>query len=432
MIELQELLETTQADLIYKGQSTHFENICIDSRLAQPGFIFFCLKGSHFNGHDFIPEAVKNGAVAIVCSEAINQIDGISILKVNDTIKALGKLARFNRLKYQIPVIAVTGSVGKTTTKELISKQLEKYGNTVATFSNQNNQIGVPLTLLKINSSTKFAVVELGSNHPGEIAVLAALIRPTHSVITPVGASHLESFGSIDAVIQEKLSVLEYTDQSGYLAVDGTNKKLLEKSYKKADSIGFDRSHIIIYDEHNTILVEKDIANANLSAAMSILKLILPKQNITLCPAKTPLRMERHTINGASVILDCYNANPISFKYAIDKMTEIEAERRFIVIGDMAELGKNSMKYHIDIINMIKAIGKTELIVCGTLSRNAADLCEVSAHYFDNNKQIAEYLIDNLRAGDQLLIKGSREFKMERIWQEMLKIVSGKQLSLRL
>lgn len=430
MIELKELIETTHADLLYKGRSTHFEGICIDSRSTLPGFIFFAIKGEHLNGQDYIPEAVKNGAVAVVCSEPIKPIDGISILMVSDTTESLGKLARFNRLKYQIPVIAITGSVGKTTTKELISRQLGKYGNTVATFLNQNNKIGVPLTLLRINRSTKFAVVELGSNHPGEIASLAALVRPTHSVITPVGISHLESFGSINMIIKEKLSVIEYTNQSGYLVVDGTNKKLLEESYKKAKITGFNKNHITIYDEHDSKFIESNIAKADLSAAKSLLRLILPNTNTKLDPAEIPLRMEKHTIKGASVILDCYNANPMSFKYAIDKIAEEKAEKRFIVMGDMAEIGKESIGYHIDIVNIIKAMKKTELITCSPLSKSAAKLCGVPIRCFINNEQIAEYLINNLKTNDQLLIKGSRKFKMEEIWLEMLKIVNGKQLRL--
>ncbi|NOZ83976.1 MAG: hypothetical protein GXP60_04080 [Epsilonproteobacteria bacterium] len=430
MIGLQELEKTTNASIISRGKPDRFESVCIDSRKVTPGSIFFAIKGERFDGHDFIADAVKNGAVAVVCQEEIKPISGVSILRVADSVRALGMLARFNRLKYSIPIIAVTGSVGKTMTKELIAKNLSGYGETVSTEENQNNQIGVPLTLLKIRQSTKYAVVELGSNHPGEISYLASLVRPTLSLIVSVGASHLEAFETIDNVIDEKLSILDKTAADGYLVIDGSDMLVVQKSFEKAGETGFDKRQIIKFDAGAVNKKRSDIPKQNLAAAQVVFSLILPNGTFKLISFDSHLRMEKYLLKGASVIVDCYNANPSSFRYAIERLLSEAAERRFIIMGDMAELGKNSIKYHIQIINMIKALPKCRLIAYGKITKSAIERCGISAPYFDNPEEAASYLFCKIKKGDQLLIKGSRMFRMEKIWHEMLKLSHGTQLEL--
>jgi len=429
MIGLQELEKTTNATVISKGASNRFENIFIDSRKVTPGSIFFAIKGNRFDGHDFIDEAVKNGAVAVVCQKDIKPIEGVSLLKVDDSIKALGMLARFNRLKYSIPVIAVTGSVGKTTTKELIAKNLIRYGDTVYTEDNQNNHIGVPLTLLKINRFTKYAVIEIGSNHPGEISYLASLVKPTHSLITSVGASHLEAFETIENVIAEKLSVMDETDSKGYLIIDASDDLLVSNAMEKAREIDFDKKRIIRFYADSSDKAKGDIVMSNSAAAKAVFSLIEPGKTFKPVSIELNLRMERRFLNGASIVLDCYNANPISFRYAIEQLNLEDAKRRFVVIGDMAELGKNSIKYHIQIVNMLRQSG-FRMVSYGKMSKAALDRCGISAPCFDNPKDAANYLFGELKTGDQLLIKGSRAMQMENIWYELLRLASGRQLEL--
>ncbi len=205
---------------------------------------------------------------------------------------------------------------------------------------------------------------------------------------------------------------------------------LVQKSFEKAGDISFDKKQIIKFDAGAMNKKRGDIPKQNLAAAQAVFSLIIPNGMFKSISFHTHLRMERYLLKGASIIIDCYNANPASFRYAVEHLLSEDAKRRFIIMGDMAELGKNSIKYHIQIINMIKALPECRLIAYGKITKSAIERCGISAPYFDNPKEAASYLFCEIKKGDQLLIKGSRIFQMEKIWHEMLKLNHGTQLEL--
>jgi UDP-N-acetylmuramoyl-tripeptide--D-alanyl-D-alanine ligase len=232
---LAQLLEATQGELV-SGPSrdrtasltTPVSGISIDSRRLKPQEAFVAIRGARFDGHDFIPEAIERGAACLIVSGAGGTPAPIPTIRVSDTVRALGAFAAWHRRRFPIPVVAVTGSCGKTTTKELIAHLLHGGSDRVLkTQGTQNNQIGLPLTLLRLSSSHQVAVVELGSNHPGEIAYLAGIARPTVAVVTNIGPAHLEFFGSLEEVRREKLSLLEALGPDASAVIPGDQLEVL-------------------------------------------------------------------------------------------------------------------------------------------------------------------------------------------------------------
>jgi UDP-N-acetylmuramoyl-tripeptide--D-alanyl-D-alanine ligase len=229
-----QLLDATGGELVTKDpvsdgadRMTPVKGVSLDSRRLQPREAFVAIRGPRFDAHDFIPEAVHRGAFCLIVSRLPTPLPPVPTILVPDTVNALGAIAAFHRARFHIPVVAVTGSCGKTTTKELIAHLLEPSSHVLKTRGTENNHIGLPLTLLNLSPSHDLAVVELGSNHPGEIASLAAIARPTMAVITNVGPTHLEFFGSLDEVRREKLSLLETRQPPGWAIVPGDQLDVL-------------------------------------------------------------------------------------------------------------------------------------------------------------------------------------------------------------
>jgi UDP-N-acetylmuramoyl-tripeptide--D-alanyl-D-alanine ligase len=347
----------------YRGVST-------DSRTIGEGDLYVALVGERFDGHDFVAEAFTRGAAGAVVSRPVTS-DGAKLYPVPDTLVALGALAAHRRHALTAPVVGITGSVGKTTTKDLARGALSGALNVHATHANRNNRIGVPLTLLAAPADAEVVVLEMGSNEPGEIATLAAIARPDIGVVTTVGEGHLEQLGSVEGVLNEKLDLLRDLAAGGRCVVGDEPEFLVEEARRICPQIRVagwsERADVGLRPEN----VEVDhwglhqfrwrghavtlglpgrhgVANALLALAVSELLGVPAKVAVKGLAEVTAegMRGEVRRIGGLSVVVDCYNANPLSVRAALDLLESHHASRRVVVLGSMLELGESAESLH--------------------------------------------------------------------------------------
>ena len=363
--------------------------ITTDSREVKDGDIFIALKGENHNGNTFAEKAVAQGAKHVVIDEAAYNTAPQCVL-VPNTLQFLQQLANYHRRKLNIPILGITGTNGKTTTKELCHAVLSKKYNTVATKGNLNNHIGVPLTLLSMDSSTEFGIVEMGANHPGEIKELCKIVEPDYGIITNIGYAHLEGFGSYENIIQ-------------------TKKALYESVYT-------------LKTHHGQLYIRtKLIGGYNFDNAMAATTVgtyfnIDPLQIQAAIEAYTPsnlrsqlLKTERNTI-----ILDAYNANPSSMQVAISNFGEMKADNKLLIIGEMRELGAISEESHKNIVELMKENNFPRVFLVGSSFESIANNYTFT-RYFPDTDTLIEYLKANEILHAFILIKGSRGNKLERI-----------------
>jgi len=446
MFSVKEILEETEGRLISGKPSVVFSGVSTDTRAIERGSLFIAIKGPNFDGHDFISEAAKKGANGAVVSRDLPSPNAdLAIIRVEDTVKAFGGIANFHRSKFDIPVIALTGSNGKTTTKEMLALVLSAKYNVLKNEGTENNFIGVPKTLLKLDKVHDMAVVELGTNHFGEIAYLADIVQPNCGIIINIGPSHLEFFGSVENIMSEKLDLLKRIGEEGFAIVNGddsglvsASKRLCEEvmTFGLSDSCDFiaDRiresgyginfalnfTHLIklrILGKHNIYNALAAIAAGSLygieveAAAKALADFVLPK-----------MRMEYLACKGIDFIFDCYNSNPLSMKSAIETLRDMDSGRRKVVVaGDMLELGESAPELHRE-MGKFAAKAKVDLLVSvGPLSRYILEGAQEEGIggkallHFENSVEAAKALKDILRQGDLVLVKGSRGMKMEEI-----------------
>lgn len=420
------------------GSDASFNAVNIDSRTLAPGQLFWALRGLQFDGHDFIKMAEQKGAVACVVDKPIDT--ALPSLIVSDTHQALGVAATYYRQQFHIPVIAITGSCGKTTTKALLASILGLIGPTLYPEQSFNNDIGLPLTLLRLEAEHQFAVLELGTNHPGEIATITAIAQPTIAGITNIGPVHLEGFGSIEAIAQEKRSIFnglvpqgtaiinvdeplisEHTSniQAGRFITFGLHKPAqISAQDLKLDSEG--KLSFILVCPHGKGLVNlqllglHNINNALFSAAAAY-ALDVPFETIvqgleTSEPVNKRMnRLQGH--NGSVIINDSYNANPTALFAAIDLLANYHG-KKVLVLADMGELGQDAADYHKQVGLKAKAAGLDALYTTGTLSEQASlAFGKAAKHYQDRNLLIADLKLQ-LRSNVTVLVKGSNSQKM--------------------
>ena len=427
-------------------------DVSIDSREPQTDKIFFAIRGERFDGHSFINKVIHDGASAIVVDRdiAITPLmkdKEIVVYKVNDSIEALGKLAKYYRSKMigAVQVIAVTGSNGKTTVREMIHHTLcSKYKSSQSP-RNFNNAIGVPLSILSVEHEQDFAVIELGTNAPGEIHYLSLIAQPDIAVITSVGPSHLEGLKSIDGVCAEKSSIVSGLKKGGTViccssAPDAITR--LQHSSFKIVTFGLNRDsdvHAVniqtgsdgnvSFDTNDRCRITLPIPGKhNVSNALAALAVCRKMDITTELFAKTIKsfnavggRLNIQKYGDMTVIDDSYNANPSSMAAALDVMDDLSAKRRIFCCGDMGELGTQSEEHHRKLGDAI-AMSKTDiLITAGELSRETANaavssgLSSNDVFSFDDSNLAAEKMIEIAAAGDIVLVKGSRMMKMENI-----------------
>ncbi len=442
-----QLIEATGGELVAGDPAVGgITGIAIDSRRLEPRQAFLAIRGPRFDGHQFLPEAMARGAACLLLSHVPTPLPAGPIIRVADTAAALLAVAAFHRRRFAIPVIAVTGSCGKTTTKELIAHLLASQRHVLHTSGTENNQVGVPLTLLRLSDAHEVAVVELGSNHPGEIATLAAIARPTIAVITNVGPSHLEFFGSLDAIRQEKLSLLEALEPGGTAVVTGDQIEVLLEAKARlkpqtalltfglSEQCGIQALEVRRY-AHGLSMRLRGVAGEcvlplrgshnveNVLAALACLKALgipLELAQGRLRSFRTlPMRSELIQCNGFTVLNDCYNANPLSFARALETLRDLEAARKVVIAGDMLELGETAPAAHQAIGRLAAQFGIEMILAVGAfaeeVARGASAADRTTTMTFKTIPELLSRLPSLLKHGDGILIKGSRKVQLERV-----------------
>lgn len=407
-------------------------HVSTDTRTLQKGDIFFALKGPHFDGHDFLETAVEKGASTLVI-EASSKIHPdwrkkARIIEVPDTLKAYGEHAARHRRKFKIPVVAVTGSCGKTTVKELIAHVLSRKFNVLKNHGTENNLVGVPKTLLKLDASHEAAVLELGTNRPGEIATLSAMVRPQIAVVTRIGKAHLEGLGSLEGIKTEKLSIANSLERGGLLVLNGEDPELMgvTSSAHRALPVSLSSASADKNLFEAPLLGRHNIVNVHLAVAVAR-ELGMDDATIrkALADFRPPAgRLSLRRIEGIDFIDDSYNANPTSFGAALEVLGTFKTRgRKAIVCGDMLELGSESESCHRELGRAIAALAPDFAVAVGGWSRAVADEALQRGYRperlraVQDSEEAGSVLRSWVRAGDCVLVKGSRGMKMEKIFE---------------
>jgi len=408
-------------------------SIQTDTRKLQKGDLYFALKGPNFNGNSFAQKALDSGAVHAVIDEAEFAIEGKTIL-VNDVLETLQQLALHHRKQFSIPFLAITGSNGKTTTKELIHAVLSSAFKTYTTEGNLNNHIGVPLTILKIKKDAEMAVIEMGANHQKEIAFYCAIALPTHGLISNVGKAHLEGFGGEEGVRKGKGELFDFIREhdgtifrmNDYDYLHNMSKgisKVITYGTKEADIVGdvsqSDPFLEVRFTKGLNATIKTSLVGAynlpNVLAAVAVGKTfgVEDEKIKSSIEAYTPSNSRSQLVNkgGNKIILDAYNANPSSMKAAIDNFAKAEGGNKILVLGAMAELGTESLQEHLSIIEEIKRHPwKDVLLVGGDFVKSNHNF-----HSFNKPEEAGEWLQKASIRDAFLLVKGSRSMQMEKV-----------------
>lgn len=428
-----------------------FSGVSIDSRALQPGELFVAIEGPNFDGHDFVDAAKKRGAAAAMVSKTVSS--SIPKLQVADTRKALSSLSKGWRQRYNSPLVALTGSNGKTTVKEMLAAILRQHHRVLVTKGNLNNDLGVPLTLLRLSELDDFAVVELGANHLKEIENLSLLAEPDIALITNIGVAHLEGFGSIDLIAQAKSEIFcglkkggvailnrddQYYDYMSEQAGDyqqisfGSNERADIRLRKDSLSSVLDENVWKTYFDVTTPKGDIDIQLSlagrhnvqNALAAIAVaVALEIPLADIAsglAIMSPVPGRMQiRKGIGEWSVVDDTYNANPVSLNAATEMLSTLSGVK-IVVMGDMAELGDGADVLHEQAGRIAKQNGVNKLYGVGPLCANAVKAFGEGAKHYDSQLELINDLITDLHSvctcqANTILVKGSRSAGMERV-----------------
>lgn len=455
-LSIEDLFEIPTA-AIYKPENyVPVTSASIDSRSIKKNSLFVAVKGKSFDGHDFVREAVKKGASSVMVNEKrlidINDLP-IPVITVQDTILALGELAKTWRSKLRTKIIGITGSTGKTTTKEMLASILNEKFNVNKTLGNNNNHIGVPLTILSTNDEHDFLILELGTNHFGEIAYTSNIAQPDYALITNIGNSHLEFLNNKKGVLKEKLALFETVSAKNGVVFINNDDTLLSKTmfnYSKRVTFGFGtateiKGEIRKFNSEGKPIIEisykdkkfeqqfplygEQNAQNYLAAAAVALKLGLDKKELISGISKfKPIdkRLNVKKFKKFLLIDDTYNANPESMKYALELMPKIKMyEKKIAVLGDMFELGESGEKLHIELARIIKRNKVNKVFSIGNLMASLdSELKKIdveSIHFTERKcleKELAKYNFSN----SAVLVKGSRGMKME----DFVKIIESK------
>jgi len=455
-ITIDDLFELPNAAVYNSDSYKPVSAVSIDSRNIKKDSLFIAVKGEKFDGHNFICDAIDAGASAIIIDE--NKADkfkglDIPVVTVKNTTTALGDLAKVWRSKLNTKIIAITGSAGKTTTKEMLASILSEKYKVNKTTANNNNHIGVPLTLFSTTNDYDILILELGTNHFGEIAYTANIAQPDYAIITNIGNSHLEYFKNKKGVLNEKIALFETTAARNGIVFINNDDTLISKTmldYPKRVTFGFEsvsdvKGAVEEYNEEGKPVIEinyRDVkiqhlfnlygeqsAKNFLAASAIALKLGLNKKEITTGISKfksIDKRLNVRTFKKFMLIDDSYNANPDSMRFALELMQKIKAfKNKAVVLGDMFELGDDGVKLHSELGRIIKRNKIDLVLTTGELMKNLdAELkkLEVESIHFDDRKELAKYLEAFKFAGFAMLVKGSRGMHME----EFSKIIETK------
>ena len=406
--------------------------VSTDSRKIEEGCVFVALKGERFDGNDFAYQVAQENIASCVIADRKDLPHHERLFIVDDSLAALQELARLHRKKCNIPIIGITGTNGKTTTKELTAAVLSKKYNLIYTQGNFNNHLGLPLTVLRIKPDTEMAVVEMGANHPNEIAHLCTIADPDFGIITNIGKAHLEGFGSFEGVVKTKNELYDFIrNKNGRLFVNRDNELLMNLSngidsntYGKdnnADtkaSIVSSNPYLIINWDGNEIKTNLvgDYNFENVMAAISagchfnIDKSLIIESLENYTPTNNRSQFIKSEKN--EIVMDAYNANPVSMSHAIKNFRNISSENTLLILGDMRELGKDSEKEHQVIISLIKELEFKNVILVGEEFKKTAGNDFTT---FTNVEELLAFINDNDISGKKILIKGSNGIHLEKI-----------------
>ncbi len=425
--------------------------VSIDTRTLSPGDIFVAIQGAHFNGHDFIGAAIEKGAAMIISSQPSNEFNSAScpILIVNDTIKALGELAYFHRMKFDMPIIAITGSNGKTTVKTMVGAIFSQHGLALVTQGNFNNEIGLPLTLLQLKQDHEVAILEMGARHAGDIEYLCKLAKPTITLVNNVMPAHLECFGSLEGVAKAKGEIYEALSKEGFAILNSdsigcayfktiTAKKNLisfglnlankpEVTAKNIEHLESGIRFILVTPVGEVAIVcpaagQHNVLNA-LAASSIALAAGIGLKDIAKGLAQFSnvggRLQQKKTLAGTALIDDTYNANPGSFEAAIEVLATALGSK-ILVMGEMAELGEAAKVLHEHIGQYAKNKGIDRLFAVGQLCEYAVKGFGSGAQLYKDKSMLIKALKAVLDHNTTCLVKGSRSAKMETVVQSLL------------
>lgn len=420
--------------------------VVTDSRKVSPGCIFVCFAGKNADGHDFAAQALKQGAAYVVVEHPVPGLPEQKTVLCQSSHRAMVRMASNYRTLFSPKVIGVTGSVGKTTTKEFCCAALSAFGETVKTEGNQNNEIGLPNTIFRFSSGTEYAVVEMGMSALGEIERLSRAARPDVGIITSVGTAHLEQLGSRENILKAKLEICAGLPDGAPLVLwagdeclpcahlpsrlrpvwFGVNEPLAQVRAEEIEAQGEGQRFIIRDEEYGRFEAfipaagRHNIHNA-LAAFTAVTRLGLdPATAAAALSQYQSTGMRQHIVQhgGVTVIEDCYNANPDSMRAALEMFKDFPAKRRFVLMGDMLSLGPITEQAHEEAGALAARCGVDYLIAYGPASRRAAVTAAakgIKAMHFDTPEDAAEALATRLAPGDALLAKGSRDMALENI-----------------
>jgi UDP-N-acetylmuramoyl-tripeptide--D-alanyl-D-alanine ligase len=442
MLRLTEAAQAVNGHVV--GADVAFAAVSSDSRAIQPGDLFVALRGERFDGHDFVVDCLQRGAAAALVDTQWNAGTANPLLVVEDTRLALGALASYWRSKFHIPVAAITGSNGKTTVKEMLAAILRANSAedaVLATQGNLNNDIGLPLTLFKLRELHRYAVIEMGMNHPGEISYLTRLAKPDVALVNNALQAHLEGLGSVEAVAHAKGEIFEGLADDGTAIINADDAfaplwKQLAAQHKIM-TFGLDAAADVSADyrlEADGSEVALKTPQGNASLRLTVPGLHNVRNALAASAAALAMgasisaivaglqtyggvkgRLQRKAgKQGATIIDDTYNANPASMRAAIDVLAACPG-KRVLVLGDMGELGADAAGMHREIGAYAKAAGLGTLLVLGDLSQEMASGFGGGAQHFESAEALVETLAKQLSADTTVLVKGSRFMRMERV-----------------
>jgi UDP-N-acetylmuramoyl-tripeptide--D-alanyl-D-alanine ligase len=432
---------------------TMFTGISTDSRMVKPGMLFAALAGQNFDGHDYIDQAIADGAVAVIVSR--DATASVPVLQVEDMLAALATLAKHWRQQCPARCIGITGSNGKTTVKEMVASILRQCGTVLATDGNFNNELGLPLTIFRLDKSHDYAVIEMGANKPGDIAYLADIAMPEVGLVNNIGPAHLEGFGSVEGVARAKGELYAALPEDGTAIMNFSEPWLeLWKGMNTAGSIqyfngnpdeghceddqsgeeiikGFHGHVTACFEGQDTIVTTPvgqfklalplpgghNLTNA-LAATAACLALDVSLEDIkagleTVKPVPGRLNLMK-SVSGWTVIDDTYNANPASLYAALQVLSSQEGEP-WLVLGDMKELGSGSRKMHAELGEAARIFGVRRLFALGEASQATVDAFGEDAYHFENRDALIKTLSAELHSGVACLVKGSRSMGMEHV-----------------
>jgi UDP-N-acetylmuramoyl-tripeptide--D-alanyl-D-alanine ligase len=415
------------------------EGITTDSRSAGKGQVFFALRGPNHDGNIHAPSAVSAGALAAVVDDP--SLKGDKYIVVDDVLATLSSLAAYHRKNINIPVIAITGSNGKTTTKELITAVLSVKGRVHSTSGNYNNHIGVPLTILSAPDGTQFLVVEMGANHKGEIAGLCTVAMPTHGIITNIGTAHIEGFGSFEEVRAAKSELYRWLQKSSGTAIFNDRNTILSELVKDILHTGIPYSspagsalEAEVSDGESMYLSVRasyegksyvfstnlfgayNIDNVKAAMAAGLLFGVPFSSILSAISSYWPANNRSQVVDtGRNIVIrDAYNANPSSMEKAVASFAGLKALKKMVILGDMLELGSESRNGHDKIFKQVEVLPDVEICLVGPLFAEAA--ADSRARLFRSAYEMSEWLASSPISGFTILVKGSRGMMLEKIY----------------